>query len=106
MVASWTFYGPEDNSTVLYGTRGIMRIYDDPAYSIKVTSGEGETILFDIDRIQTNESQTKSGVIDAFVDCLVNNRQPEISGEEALKTMRVIFASIESARRGCTVCVN
>lgn len=106
LAASWTFYGPEDNSTVLYGTEGIMRIYDDPAYSIKVTTREGDQIFFDLDRIQTNENQTKSGVIDAFVNCLVENRPPEISGEEALKTMRVVFASIESARRGCAVCVN
>jgi predicted dehydrogenase len=46
MTASWTFYGAEDNSTVLYGTQGILRIYDDPNYAIKVTSAEGEEILF------------------------------------------------------------
>jgi predicted dehydrogenase len=58
MNASWTFYGAEDNSTVLYGTKGILRIYDDPAYSIKVTTREGETILYEIDKIQTNDNQT------------------------------------------------
>ena len=36
MTASWTYFGPEDNSTVLYGTKGILRIYDDPAHSIVV----------------------------------------------------------------------
>ena len=36
MTASWTYYAAEDNSTVLYGTRGEMRIYDDPAHSIVV----------------------------------------------------------------------
>jgi predicted dehydrogenase len=106
MTASWTFYGAEDNSTILYGTQGIMRIYDDPTYSIKVTTRDGENILYDMDKIQTNDNQTKSGVIDAFVDCLVENRQPEISGAEVLKTMRVIFASIESSRTGRTVVVN
>jgi predicted dehydrogenase len=106
MTASWTFYGAEDNSTILYGTRGIMRIYDNPVYSIQVTTREGENIFYDIDKIQTNESQTKSGVIDAFVDCLVKHREPEISGAEALKTMRVIFASIESARTGRAVLVD
>lgn len=30
MSASWTNYGPEDNSTVLYGTEGVLHIYDDP----------------------------------------------------------------------------
>ena len=106
MTASWTFYGAEDNSTILYGTKGIMRIYDDPAYSIKVTTRSGETILYDIDKIQTNTSQTKSGVIDLFIDCLVNHREPEISGAEALKTMRVIFASIESSQAGRSVLVD
>lgn len=106
MTASWTYYGAEDNSTVLYGTKGIMRIYDDPSYSIKVITAEGETILYDIDKIQTNDNQTKSGVIDAFMDCLVNNRLPEISGEEALSAMRAVFASIESSETGCAVAVN
>lgn len=106
MTASWTFYGAEDNSTVLYGTRGIMRIYDDPAYAIKVTTRSGENILFELDKIQTNDNQTKSGIIDLFIDCLLNNREPEISGVEALKTMRVIFASIESSQTGRTVLVN
>lgn len=30
MTASWTNYGPEDNSTVINGTKGVLRIYDDP----------------------------------------------------------------------------
>jgi predicted dehydrogenase len=106
MTASWTYYGNEDNSTILYGTKGIMRIYDDPVYSIKVTTRTGENILFEIDQIQTNDNQTKSGVIDAFVDCLVKNQAPEISGAEALKTMRVIFASIESSQTGHMVAID
>ena len=103
MTASWTYYGAEDNSTILYGTRGIMRIYDDPAYSIKLTTADGENILYDIDQIQTNDNQTKSGVIDLFMDSLVNNTPPEISGEEALSAMRAVFASIESSKTGKTV---
>ena len=106
MTASWTYYGAEDNSTILYGTKGIMRIYDDPSYSIKVATSEGETILYDIDQIQTNDKQTSSGVIDQFMDCLVNGRMPEISGEEALSAMRAVFASIRSSETGRTVAVN
>ena len=55
MTASWTFYGQEDNSTILYGTKGIMRIYDSPNASIQIFK-KGEVISFDLDRIQTNES--------------------------------------------------
>lgn len=105
MTASWTYYGAEDNSTILYGTRGIMRVYDDPAYSIKITTAAGENILYDIDQIQTNDNQTKSGVIDLFMDSLVNGTPPEISGEEALSAMRAVFASIRSAETGERVTV-
>ena len=105
MTAPWTYYGAEDNSTILYGTRGIMRVYDDPAYSIKITTAAGEHILYDIDQIQTNDNQTKSGVIDLFMDSLVNGTPPEISGEEALSAMRAVFASIRSAETGERVIV-
>jgi len=105
MTASWTFYGAEDNSTVLYGTQGIMRLYDDPQFSIQVTTRDGERILYEVDKIQTNDNQTSSGIIDAFVACLAEKRQPEISGAEVLKTMRVIFASIESSQTGRAVAV-
>ncbi len=100
MTASWTYYGAEDNSTVLYGTKGIMRIYDDPSYSIAVVKKNGERVLYDIDRIQTNDNQTSSGVIDLWVSSLVNDKAPEISGEEALNAMRAVFAAMESAQTG------
>lgn len=105
MTASWTYYGAEDNSTVLYGTKGILRVYDDPTYSIQLQTADGETILYHIDQIQTNDNQTKSGVIDLFMDCLVQNIPPEISGEEALSAMRAVFASLISSERGQTVSV-
>ena len=103
MTASWTYYGAEDNSTVLYGTKGIMRIYDDPAHSIVVKLADGQELVYDVEQIQTNDNQTKSGVIDLWVDCLKNNRAPEISGESALYAMRAVFASIESSQTGKTV---
>ena len=103
MTASWTYYGAEDNSTVLYGTKGIMRIYDDPAHSIVVKLADGQEQVYDVEQIQTNDNQTKSGVIDLWVDCLKNNRAPEISGESALCAMRAVFASITSSQTGKAV---
>ncbi|MEM1484501.1 Gfo/Idh/MocA family oxidoreductase [Oscillospiraceae bacterium PP1C4] len=106
MTASWTYYGEEDNSTILYGTKGIMRIYDNPDYSIKVTTASGENILYQIDKIQTNDNQTKSGVIDDFVQCLVDNEAPSVSGVSVLTAMRAVFASIESSKTGRSVRVH
>lgn len=106
MIASWTYYGPEDNSTVLYGKKGIMRIYDDPAYSIKVLLHNGEKINYEIEGIQTNAKQTKSGVIDLFIESIIEDRETELSGRTALSAMRAIFASVESSETGRTIKVN
>lgn len=103
MTASWTYYGAEDNSTILYGTKGIMRIYDDPAAAIKVVLNDGSKIAYDVEAIQTNDNQTKSGVIDLWMQCLSTNTPPEISGESALAAMRAVFASIRSSETGMAV---
>lgn len=103
MTASWSYYGAEDNSTILYGEKGIMRIYDDPAHSIVVTLADGTVQNYDVEQIQTNDNQTKSGIIDLWIDCLKNNTPPEISGESALYAMRAVFASIESSETGKTI---
>lgn len=106
MTASWTMYGQEDNSTILYGTKGIMKIYDDPEYAIRIITSEGEEILYNIDQIQTNDNQTKSGIIDAFVDAVTQDKEPLIDGKSVLKAMRAVFASLESSEKNCTVSVN
>lgn len=106
MTASWTYYGAEDNSTVLYGTEGILRIYDDPDHAIVLVSKDGKRTEYDVESIQTNDNQTKSGVIDLFVDSIKRKVKPAISGESVLSAMRAVFASIESSEKGCTVTIN
>lgn len=99
MTASWTYYAGEDNSTVLYGTEGMMKIYADPQFSIEICTRSGEKVYYDIDRIQTNDNQTSSGVIDAFISAIALGEEPAISGKSALYAMRAVFASIESAEK-------
>lgn len=103
MHASWTFNGQEDNSTIIYGTTGIMKIYTDSDYTIEIHRSDGEKEYYVTDRIQTNDDQTKSGIIDLFIKSIVNNEPPSISGQEVLKSMRAVFGAIESSERGCTV---
>lgn len=103
MTASWTYYAAEDNTTVIYGTRGELRLYDDPKYSVQQINADGTRIDYQIDQIQTNDNQTASGIIDLFVQCLVEHKEPTISGENVLHAMKAVFASIESSNRGCAV---
>ena len=103
LTASWTYYGEEQNSTVLYGTEGIMKIYDHPEFAITVIDRDGDRAYYDTDKIQTNDNQTKSGIIDAFIDALEQDHQPIISGEDVLAAMRAVFASIQSSREDRTI---
>lgn len=100
MAASWTNYASENNATVLYGTQGVLHIYENPDYSVVLERKNGTRELYAVDQIQTNDCQTKSGVIDLWVDCLTRAQAPEISGEEALFAMRAVFAAVESAETG------
>ena len=70
---------------------------------MKFISSGGEEIVYKLDAIQTNDNQTKSGVIDEFVGCIAADKQPEICGESVLSAMRAVFASIESSETGRTV---
>lgn len=106
MTASWTYYAAEDNTTVIYGTKGMLRLYDDPVYSVQLFGANGEKVMYEIDQIQTNDNQTKSGIIDLFVESLVENKEPEISGESVLSAMKAVFGSIESSETGKSVRVN
>ena len=100
MTASWTYYGAEDNSTIIYGTEGILRIYDHPQYAIQWIKKNQECINIDAEPIQTNDNQTKSGMTDLFIDTLENHSESELSAERVLPAMRAIFAAIQSNKEG------
>ena len=103
MTASWTFYGPEDNTTIIYGTKGIMRLYEDPQFSIQLFLKGGEKIYHEIDTIQTNDNQTSSGVIDAFIESVITGQGGELAADKVIESMKVVFASIESSQTGKTI---
>ena len=106
MTASWTYYGEEDNSTIIYGTEGMLKIYHDPKYCIELIRKDGGKVFYDIDQIQTNDNQTKSGIIDAFVESVENDTEPAVSGKSVLSAMKAIFGSLKSSELGRTVRVD
>jgi Predicted dehydrogenases and related proteins len=99
MNASWTNHGQEDNATSIYGTTGSMHIYRDPAHPIVIERSGGADEYYGEDAMQTNDNQTKSGVMDAFVRCIAEDTEPAVSAQSALAAMRAIFAGEESARK-------
>ncbi len=109
---SWTLYNhKEDNSTRIYGTKGVLRLYDDPEYSLIFEHADGEVERFALDKITTNDEQKagnrrSTGVIDAFVNAVLTGEKTPSDGEQALKAMRVIFAAQQSAQTGRAIEIN
>ncbi len=97
LAASWS-YLKEDNSTIIYGEKAVLRLEDDPTYSLIIHHVDGRTETFQLGHIQSNDEggQHDSGVIRAFIDSIVNQKVPPITGMEGLKSLKVILAAIES----------
>lgn len=98
LAASWSYVTGGDNSTIIYGEKAILRLEDDPNYSLIVQYLNGEVVKYELDKIQTNEEggQTNSHVIDHFVDSVLQEREPLIPGEEGKKSLDVVLAALAS----------
>ena len=101
MEVSWTCYGQEDKSTIIYGTNGSLKINCDPQYPIILEKKSGEQIYFDMKNYHS--SQNGSGIIDTWMTCLTTNTPPLISGASSFESMKAVFAALESAEKGCVV---
>lgn len=92
---SWTYYGAEDNSTLLYCQEGIIKMYQDPSYPLIIEKKNGEVIKHELEPMQTNTKQSSSGIIDAFIHSIIKNEEPLITGEQAFTTLKVIEKMLE-----------
>jgi|SRR5690625_1896323 len=94
---SWTYYGEEDNSTTIYCEKGIIKIYHHPDHQLEIITHQDEKIKYELEAIQTNEDQTNTGVIDAFVESIRLDKEPLVTSKDGLLSLRVILAMLEAA---------
>jgi UDP-N-acetylglucosamine 3-dehydrogenase len=102
LAASWSYVSKEDNSTIIYAENAILRLEDDPEHSLVIQYKNGETLKYELGGIQTNEEgkQSQSHVISAFIGSIIEDTEPPVSGEEGLKSLRVVLAALESGQSG------
>ena len=100
LVASWTYYKGEDNSTVLWCQNGVMKIGTDPEDQIIVELRNGTVERYNVGAIATNDKQETSCVIDAFITSIKTKTPPSITGEEGRKSLAVILAAFEAQATG------
>lgn len=98
LAASWAYNATQDNSTVIYGEKAILRLEDDPDYSLIINYTNGEVVKYELGAIQTNDEggQHNSHVIDQFVSAIVNDTEVPVSGEEGMKSLDIVLAALAS----------
>ncbi|OLS40558.1 Gfo/Idh/MocA family protein [Bacillus sp. MRMR6] len=98
LAASWAYVSSEDNSTIIYGEKAILRLEDDPTNSLVVQYANGEVVNYQLGKIQSNDSggQNNSHVIEKFVEAVIQNQEVPVTGEEGMKSLEVILAALES----------
>lgn len=104
IIISWTNYGePEANYTLIYCEKGVMMLATDPDYGVIVRYKNGDQELHKVGAIATNEKQVSSGIADMFIDSILSNTEPAISGLEGYKSLDVILTAFDSNAQGKTL---
>ena len=72
---------------------------------LRIVYSDGTKTNYELDKIQTNDDnvQVNSGVIDTFIEGILQNKKTTIDAEEAIESMKVVFACLDSDEKGCTV---
>lgn len=99
LTAAWTHYPGEDNATIIYGSKGHIRIGADPRFSVTAFLKDGEKQYFEVGQLQSNADggQSDTGVIREFVNSIQTNTPPVISGEEGRRALAIILACLKAA---------
>ncbi|KSU84729.1 MULTISPECIES: Gfo/Idh/MocA family protein [Fictibacillus] len=99
LAASWSYVAKEDNSTIIYGEKGILRMEESPEYSLVAQYKDGSVVNYSLGQIQTNDSggQIDSRVIAKFAECILNDEEPAVSGEEGKRSLAVIIAALKAS---------
>lgn len=102
VITSWS-YQKEDNSTTFYCEKGVLELYGHPEFPLVVHFDHEHAEYHQLGKKSTNVDQVKSGIIDAFVDALINDYPVPIPGIEGYKALQAVFACQQSAETGVVI---
>lgn len=98
MHVSWCNYGGEDNSTIFYGEKGVMKIFGDFPDDMVLEMKDGSRVKYYVGGISTNANQLRSGIINEFIGAILEGREPLVTGRDGHHTLAAIVAGLESSR--------
>jgi len=109
---SWTKLGGMDDRAEAHGSQGVayadllhgnaIETYSAAGYDYAVEKA-GSTKGWSFTIYEEAWNYGFHGEMAHFVDCVQNDRQPLVSGEDGRAVLEAVFAAYESARTGCKV---
>lgn len=109
---SWTKPGGMDDRAEIHGSEGVAYADVLQGNSIQTYSKKGigyavekagDTVGWSYTMYEENWNYGFPQEMDHFVDCVKNNKEPWVTGEDGKAVMEIIFAAYESAGTGKTV---
>lgn len=104
IIASWTF-NKEDNSTIIYAEKGVMKIHTDPEFSLSIYYDHQTSEHHKLAKQSTNLEQVKSGIIDGFVNAVISDREVPIPGIEGYKALEAVIACQQACETGSMISI-
>src|SRR5882672_8190488 len=109
---SWTKLGGMDDRAEVHGSKGVayadllhgnsIETYSTEGYDYAVEKA-GSTKGWSFTIFQEEWNYGFPQEMEHFVDCVQNDKNPRVSGEDGRAVLEVIFAAYQSARTGCKV---
>jgi predicted dehydrogenase len=111
---SWAKKGGFEDKGEAYGTKGVSYAYMPMGMTLNTFSEIGyekhHYVSEDMSAgwtYTTYEEEWHYGfpqMFRHFVDCILNDRDPIVTGEDGRKVMEMMLAAYQSAKTGCKVC--
>lgn len=98
MSAAWVYKGEEDNSTIIYGEKGILKLNTDSEFNYIFIDEEGNKEAYKLGKIQTNDAQTSTGTIERFIEAIQGGQPVPVNGQDGLASLNVIVKALQSAQ--------
>ncbi len=95
---SRTSYGASDRTTWIYGTEGAMTIYGEQS-ALRLDLRDGRRLDFDFP-VEDQKKLEITRIHQMFCDCVEQDTEPAISGEDGLAAMRLVDALRKSQDAG------
>ncbi len=102
LYTGWCTYGCADRETHIFGTEGVMKLFEDP-WSLAVYKKSGEKIYYDLSPWAKKGSEGATAIIDRFITCVTEGKEAFVTAQEGVRCMQVLDAIAESGRTGTWV---